>query len=76
MFVAPQHLGSSNDCSTAFVGDFSQMLLGVRTELTLEASRVADDAFEKMAVLIRGYLRCDVAVLRPQHFTKIIGIRA
>lgn len=67
--------GTSLNCSAAVVGDFSQMVIGMRTQLVLEASRYAGDAFSKMQVLIRGYIRADVGVVRPRHFTKIVGIR-
>lgn len=71
-----QTQGSSTDASTAFVGDFSQLLIGMRTQIVLEATRVGgSDTFAKMQALIRGYLRADIAVLRPNHFTLIKGIR-
>ena len=48
----------------------------MRTGLTIEATRMGDEkAFSQMEVLIRGYLRADVAVLRPAHLTKIVGIK-
>jgi HK97 family phage major capsid protein len=70
--------GSNAETSMAFVGDFKQMLFGMRSELRIEATRTGgdDDAFAKMDVLIRAYLRADVAILRPNHFTKIVGIKA
>ncbi len=68
--------GTSSNTSMAVVGDFTQVAIGMRTQLVLESSRVAGDAFEKMDVLVRAYLRADVAVLRPSHLTKIVGIKA
>jgi hypothetical protein len=47
----------------------------MRTQVVLEASRVGDtDAFSKMQVLIRGYLRADVQVARPNQFSIVKGI--
>ncbi len=69
--------GSATTTSAAFVGDFSQMAIALRTGLTMEATRVGGTGtFSKMQVLVRAYLRADVAVFRPSHFTKIIGIKA
>lgn len=54
------------------------MAIVLRTGLTMEAAtRVGGTGtFSKMQVLVRAYLRADVAVFRPSHFTKIIGIKA
>lgn len=66
--------GTAPAASAAFVGDFTQALLGVRTELMIEASRTAGTSFSSMEVLVRAYLRCDVAVLRPSSFCIVKGI--
>jgi len=67
--------GSSEEASMAIIGDFRQLMFGTRTQLILEASRTGGDStFAKMQALIRGYLRADVAVLRPNHFSRIVGI--
>ena len=69
--------GTATDASKALVGDFGQMAIGMRKSLTIEATRTGDaDSFSKMEVLIRAYLRADVAVLRPANFCQIIGIIA
>jgi HK97 family phage major capsid protein len=66
--------GSAQDASTVFVGDFSQIVVGMRTEQTLEISREAGDAFTRLHVLYRGYLRADWSVLQPKWLTRIVGI--
>lgn len=69
--------GSSAVTSTAFVGDFSQMGIAIRTGLTLEATRTGGTGtFAQMEALIRAYIRADVAVFRPSHFARIVGIKA
>lgn len=69
------HQGTATNASSVFCGAWSNLMVGMRTSLTLEASRVAGaDAFSKMQVLIRAYLRADVQVARPDHFTKIVGV--
>jgi HK97 family phage major capsid protein len=56
------------------VGDFKQYLFGARKEITIEASREADDAFKKHQVLIRAVLRGDFIVQRAAHIVAIKGI--
>lgn len=71
--------GGSNDCSEAFVGDFSQAMIGMRTQLMLEFSRQANvgstSLFSTMQVGIRAYLRADFQVARPGAFRVVTGIR-
>lgn len=69
-----QTWGSAQNASFAVVGDWSGCFFGTRTQITLELSRVAGDAFSKLQVLIRAYLRADFAFVRPQHLTVIKGI--
>jgi HK97 family phage major capsid protein len=70
--------GSANNASDVFVGDFTQLLIGTRTQLVIEVSRQAGDssgsAFRDMQIWLRAYLRADVGVALPGYFTKIIGI--
>jgi len=66
--------GSSEDASVAILGDFTQLWIGMRTNLVLEVSREAGDAFSKLQVLIRAYLRADVMVARPGFFAVVDGI--
>jgi HK97 family phage major capsid protein len=59
--------------SDLFVGDFTQLLLGMRTEFQLEVSRQAADAassaFTNMQVWIRAYLRADIQLAHPEAFS-------
>ena len=70
--------GTATNASCGFVADWSQLLVGVRTNLVIEASRVAADgagsAFQNLQVWIRAYLRADVQLARPEHFCIIKGI--
>lgn len=73
----PITLGGGTE-TIAIVGDFSQLLLGLRTDVKLEVSRQAADAsgsaFGKLQVWVRAYLRGDVCVSRPAHFCTLSGI--
>lgn len=66
--------GTATNASVAFVGDWTKLLFGMRTNLILEVSRQAAGAFEHLQVLIRAYLRADMAVMKPDHFVVIDGI--
>jgi HK97 family phage major capsid protein len=67
--------GTATTASKAFVGDFSQILYGIRKPLEVEFTRQGGTGtFAKCESLIRCRMRLDVAVLRENHFTKILGI--
>jgi HK97 family phage major capsid protein len=62
------------------VGDFSNLLFGIRQDITIEASKSGgsasgEDVYAQMQVAIRAYLRMDIAIIRPNHFCKIEGIK-
>ena len=71
--------GTNSDCSEAIIGDFSQALIGMRTQLVLEISRQASvgatSMFSTMGVAIRAYMRADLQLARPGAFRVVTGIR-
>ena len=70
-----QTQGTSDVASCALVGDFKNIVVGMRKRLTIDITGAAGtDTFAKVEALIRAYMRVDVAVLRENHFTKIVGI--
>lgn len=68
-------LGTGNDESEAIVGDFTQFLIGMRTNMKVEISREAGDAFKNLQVLVRVYLRAGIALAHPAHFVHITGLK-
>ena len=70
--------GSSSLATDAYVGDFSDLLIGMRTNFRLEVSRQAADAtnsaFTNMQVWVRAYLRADIQLAHPESFVVIVGI--
>ena len=72
-------VGTSNDCSEAYFGDFSKALIGMRTNLMLEVSRIgnvgATSLFSTLQVGIRAYLRADFQLARPAAFRVVTGLR-
>lgn len=73
-----QDHGTATNASCAFVGDFSNLLVGVRTQLRIEVSREASDstnsAWEDLQVWVRAYLRADIQLAHPDQFCVIEGI--
>lgn len=64
--------------SDVFVGDFTQLMIGVRTNFTLEVSRQAADAtnsaFTNLQVWIRCYMRADVQLAHPEAFAVAVDV--
>lgn len=68
-------VGTSTDCSESYVGDFRELMIGMRTSFRLESSRVEKDSFEKLQIAVRAYLRADVQLAHAAAFTVTTGIR-
>jgi HK97 family phage major capsid protein len=66
--------GNSGVASTTFIGGFNNMAFAIRQNITIEASRQADDTFSKNQTHVRAIMRADVAIYRPSQFGRLIGI--
>jgi HK97 family phage major capsid protein len=70
--------GSANTASDAILGDFSQMIVGMHTDLRIEITRLgggsSGSAFQNLQVWIRAYLRADVVLAHPEFFCVLDGI--
>jgi len=66
--------GGSPTATMMFVGDFSQLMIGLRTSFRLEMSRIAGDAFGKLQIAVRAYLRADVQLAHPEAFNVTTNI--
>src|SRR5262249_31311568 len=66
----------SNQCESGqvFVGQWADLLIGLRTGFRLEISRTAGDAFGKLQIVIRAYLRADVALAHPESFVVMTAV--
>lgn len=62
--------------SAAFVGQWNQYAIALRSQIRLEVSREADTAFTKDQTLIRVVWRGDGMLLQPTAFTVMSGITA
>lgn len=68
-----QSQGTANNASSAFLGDFSQVLVGIRTQLQIT---VLNERFAEYGqVGFIGWMRADVQVARPAALAKIVGIK-
>jgi HK97 family phage major capsid protein len=54
------------------MGDFTQLLIGVRYDVTLEVVKEAYLANWQYGIV--AHLRADVALAHPESFCKLIGI--
>lgn len=64
------------DEGIAVVGDFKQLVVGMRKGMTLDVSRTGSQAMDNLQIVFRMYLRADTAVMKEQHFTVIENIEA
>ncbi|WP_407280120.1 phage major capsid protein [Aromatoleum evansii] len=67
-----QTQGTANNASAAVMGNFRELLLGVRQEMRIEVLR--ERFAENLQYGFIAHLRMDVAVAHPQSFCKLIGI--
>ncbi len=65
--------GTAKNASKAYVGDFKNLLYGIRQQVQIDMSNSAEGAFKKVQMMIRATMRFDIAILRPS-FCKISGI--
>lgn len=67
---------SSNQLNSfnAVMGDYSNLLIGMRTRARLETTRTAGDTFDKLQVGLRIYTRMDCALGIPEAFCHIKNI--
>ena len=69
-----QTRGSASNASDIYLGDFRQVVIGMRSQVRLEMSTSADDGFAKHQVWLKATLRADIGVRRPDHLVRILGI--
>ncbi len=66
--------GTANNASSAVVGEWNNLLVGIREDMEIEMSMGAGDSFMRNQVWMRAILRADIAVARPNKFCVIPGI--
>ena len=67
--------GTATDASTAYVGNFREVLLGMRPQVRIEVSWDGiDSVLSKGLVFVRAYMRADVQLAHADQLVRIIGI--
>lgn len=56
-------------------GDFSQLILGIWSEVDILVNPYAESAYEKGNVLVRAMMTCDQAVRHPEAFVAIDDVK-
>jgi len=67
-------VGTSNDCSEMYLGDFTQMKFIMREVVSIQLLRESFALTGQLAFV--GHIRADVVVTRPKSFAIISGVRA
>jgi HK97 family phage major capsid protein len=65
--------GINSDTSSIYLGDYKQLIVANKTSFTLNVLRERYAADGQVGFV--GWMRSDIAVLRPQAFCRISGIR-
>lgn len=72
MVPTDQTQGTADNASPIIVGDFSQMLIGVRTNLRIEVLR--ETFAETLEYAFLAHLRADIAIAQPKAFAVVKGV--
>lgn len=64
--------GTATNASRIVLGDFRQLLLGVRNEIRIEITRHAFAANHQIGII--AWVRTDVGVAQPKAFAQVTGI--
>lgn len=67
-----QTQGSATNASSIILGDFTRLLIGVRTGLRIELLK--ERYAENLQYAFVAHLRADIAVEQPKAFLKLIGV--
>lgn len=73
--IAGDWAASPQATSTIYLGDFRDLLLGVRLESSIEVLKLTTFASNLLLEFV-GYARCDFLVTRPASFHTIEGVQA
>jgi HK97 family phage major capsid protein len=67
-------VGTSTDASNVYLGDFSQVVVGFRPSVQVRTQVLQERYADTLSVGILAWLRCDVAVRRPEFLSIISGV--
>lgn len=66
--------GSASTASEIYVGNFADLLIGVRPSISVQIQRLNERYADNMQVGILAYLRADVQVRHPESFAVVSGV--
>jgi HK97 family phage major capsid protein len=67
--------GANTDTSELFVGRWSDVLVGLRTDLRFQVRVLNERFIDNLQYGLLVYLRADVALAHPQSFNVVTGVR-
>ncbi len=68
-------VGSSSNCSEAYVCRWAEVLVGMRTDIRVGLQVLKERYADNLQIGLLGYLRADVAVAHPEGCVVLTGIR-
>lgn len=72
----PDNLGGSHNESEIYLGRWSDLLIGMRTDMRFQI-RVLDQRYiDNLQYGLLAYIRCDIQLAHPTAFTVLTGVRA
>ena len=69
----PTDGGGGSDESTIFMGNFSRIMIGVRSDIRVDVSR--DFALDRLQYVMVCHMRMDVAVSHATAFHTVTGVQ-
>ncbi len=67
--------GSDKASSTAFLGGFENVYMGMRERVRIDVSPHGSGVFNKLGLWVRAFARVDFAIVRPAQLVRITGIK-
>ena len=68
-------VGSSSDCSEIYIGRWSDLLVGIRTDMRLQVRTLSERYIDNLQYGLLCYLRADVQLAHPESFNVLTGVR-
>ncbi|MGD0165794.1 MAG: phage major capsid protein [Gaiellaceae bacterium] len=69
-------VGEKSDCSEVYVGRWSDVLVGVRTDMRFNVRVLNERFIDNLQYGLLVYLRADVQLAHPKAFNVVTGVRA
>jgi HK97 family phage major capsid protein len=67
-------VGASDNASNAYIGDFSQVVVGFRPSVQVQTQLLQERYADTLSVALLAWVRCDVGVRRPEFLQTLTGV--